>query len=97
MLALTLLVIHQSIYCQLEFDNHAPANELFSIENQQDTIRAQADTIKIQRQEILKQRNLLDSLDNAILIKEKLLEEKQKVFITFNASAVNVFKEKEVE
>ena len=65
MLALTLLIIHQSIYCQREFDN--PSQALY------------IDTICLQRQQILNQKNLLDSLDNAILAKEKLLEEKQKV------------------
>lgn len=62
-----LIIIHQSIYCQQETDNP------------KDTIRPQTDTISLQRQMILDNKNLLDSLNNAILIRGKILEEKQKV------------------
>jgi len=65
MLVVTFLIIHNSIYCQKEPDN--PAQTLYS------------DTISFQKQKILDQNKLLDSLDNAILLKEKLIEEKQKV------------------
>ena len=49
------------------------------IEVQKETIRQQLELINIQKQEILKQKALLDRLDNEIVAKEKTLIEKQKV------------------
>ncbi len=49
------------------------------IEIQKETIRQQLETIENQRLEILKQKNLLDSLDKEIAHKEKELNEKQRV------------------
>jgi serine phosphatase RsbU (regulator of sigma subunit) len=49
------------------------------IEVQKETIRQQLETIDVQKLEILKQKALLDSLDQQIAEKEKALNEKQKV------------------
>ncbi len=49
------------------------------IEVQKETIKQQLETIEQQRQEIMKQKNLLDSLNYQILLKEKELEQKQKI------------------
>lgn len=46
---------------------------------QRDTIREQLEMITVQKAEILRQKALLDSLDNQIIAKEKTLAEKQKV------------------
>lgn len=52
------------------------------IEVQKETIRQQLETIEAQRIEIMRQKNLLDSLDREITIKEKELKEKQKILNT---------------
>lgn len=52
------------------------------IEIQKETIRQQLETIEAQRIEIMRQKNLLDSLDHEITIKEKELKEKQKILNT---------------
>lgn len=52
------------------------------IEIQKETIRQQLETIEAQRIEIMRQKNLLDSLDREITIKEKELKEKQKILNT---------------
>ncbi|HOK26395.1 MAG TPA: YfiR/HmsC family protein [Bacteroidales bacterium] len=52
------------------------------IEVQKETIRQQLETIEAQRIEIMRQKNLLDSLDHEITIKEKELKEKQKILNT---------------
>ena len=49
------------------------------IEVQKVMIKEQTDTIKVQKQKIQDQTKLLDSLDNEIIIKEKILEEKQRL------------------
>ena len=49
------------------------------IEVHKETIRVQTDTIVLQRQKILDQKNLLDSLDKAVLEKGNILEEKMKI------------------
>jgi serine phosphatase RsbU (regulator of sigma subunit) len=46
---------------------------------QRDTIKDQLRMINIQKQEILRQKALLDSLDKQIVIKERVLAEKQRV------------------
>ncbi len=46
---------------------------------QKETVKQQQEQIELQKMEILRQKILLDSLDKGITIKEKTLEEKQKV------------------
>jgi hypothetical protein len=49
---------------------------------QKETVKAQQAEIEIQKAEIIKQRELLDSLDNEIILKEKALIERQKILNT---------------
>ena len=49
------------------------------IEVHKETIREQTDTIDLQRQKITDQKNLLDSLDKAVLAKEIILKEKMQI------------------
>jgi serine phosphatase RsbU (regulator of sigma subunit) len=46
---------------------------------QKETVKQQQEQIELQKMEMLRQKILLDSLDKEIIIKEKTLEEKQKV------------------
>lgn len=67
---------------------------------QRDTIREQLEMINVQKAEILRQKALLDSLDQQIAVKEKTLAEKQRVldrqFVQINTQQGEITNQKKM-
>jgi serine phosphatase RsbU (regulator of sigma subunit) len=71
-------MLFQAIKTKEDWENlFGKASEQIVI--QRDTIRLQLDMINLQKAEILQQKALLDSLDKEISVREKTLNEKQKL------------------